>query len=391
MANQLNDLLQYYGVSGPANITANTQPVPSLSTNNLAINSVANNAGSNLSNLAAGANSGLSSLAQIRPNMAIGNTQAALNNLSNNFATNISSIPQGALNVVAQNSSNNLNDIAGTVGLSQIQSDLAKMQSLKQGNVPYSQPNQLVAQDSNYLNPITKQQVLSQTPYDFNTNQVIGNVQTYGPNHMTATDVANLLSNASSSAAANANTTLNSLKSTGLTNQQIADISGKDLATVTKYIDDLTKSGTQTYGPNKLTAADVTKILADPSSLVFTSGNYNTATTATNNAVKSLKDLGLTDQQIADITGQSVSFINRYTQTYGNNATAAQIYNFAKGSQGWSNAYDLIRRQDMINGYGLNAQQFANIMGISVADAQNYLNGVNASGDSARAALSSYH
>ena len=184
---------------------------------------------------------------------------------------------------------------------------------------------------------------------------------------------------------------MNQLKSTGLTNQQLADLAGMKIDTFNTNMTNLNKLGSQTYGPNKLTAADITKILADPSALIFSGQNYNTATTATDNAVKTLQGLGLTDQQIADLTGQNVSLINRYTQAYGGGKTAAQIYNFATGSQNWTNAYDLINRQDIINSYNLTAKQFADIMGISEASAKQYLDGVNASGNSARKALSSYN
>ena len=281
-------------------------------------------------------------------------------------------------NLINPNNTNQLNQLANS------------KPNLKT-NVPYSKPYTPITP---ITQTFTQQQVQSIDPYDFGAvNAPVTNngVTTYGVNKLTGADIVKLVNDSSTANATNSNSILNQLKSTGLTNQQLADLAGMKIDTFNTNMTNLNKLGSQTYGPNKLTAADITKILADPSALIFSGKNYVTSMQATDNAVKTLQGLGLTDQQIADLTGQNVSLINRYTQAYGGGKTAAQIYNFATGSQNWTNAYDLINRQDIINSYNLTAKQFADIMGISEASAKQYLDGVNASGNSARKALSSYH
>lgn len=310
MANELNNLLQMYGVSPSSNTSYAYNPTAQQLVQKYqpldfsGMQALKNSQNANVSNLinANPINSLLNtgSVANIAGN-------SGIQNVANNFQNNINAIPKGALNIISGNAQGNL-------------------QNVSQNQTPYSQPNAPVNLGNYLTTPIIQQIAQQPSPFDFGSTKaptVSGGVTTYGTNKLTGADIVNLVNSSGNATATNANSILNQLNSTGLTNQQLADMAGIDVKTLNTNMANLNKTGSQTYGPSKM-------------------------------------------------TGQN-------------------IITYIQNSPNRTNAYDLINQQDVMNSWGLTAQQLADLTGSSVSNIQNWMNSVNSSAEKAKAALSSYH
>ena len=288
---QLQQLLNQYGVSPATTQGITSNPYLSQLSNTGSLNNLQPNANAANSLIGSGSASSLV------------NPAASASNLVG---------PSGALNALSSNSASNLNALQSPSSLNQIK-NLGDIQSLKT-NVPYSNPYvQITPTDNPALVP---QQVQAIGPYDFNavgkpTN--VGGVQTYGVNKLTGQDVVNLVNNSSSATANNANSILNQLKSTGLTNQQLADLAGMDVSKLNTNMASLDKLGSQTYGGS--TAAQIINTINNSSKITNAYAYINLRDT--------MNKWGLSAQQLADLTGMTPANAKAWMDSVNKSANSA--------------------------------------------------------------------